>query len=349
VIPVRTTWGLAGAAGVVAALAILLASFIAVRRTTAAAPEPGRPPDAWALASAVLWFTLAILPASNLVFVTGILLAERSLYLPSAGLAMAVGVAGRALWTSRASALARPATLVALLVLAGRSVTYVPVWTDHASVFAHLAEAAPESGRSLWQQGDRLLDAGRSDQAVIVYRRAVPVLGSSHAFLLRVGRRLYQDGRPEHARALLARAAEVRPAHVGAPVLLAILETERGRWPEAERWARAILAVEVGRIEAWHMLATALAGQGRWMESARAREALLERGERGAWQQWYWLGEARALAGDPAGARAAADSARGRGADAGALQRLEAIADSVDAAPGDPLQSTGILQNPTPR
>src|SRR6266446_4012861 len=39
------------------------------------------------------WIAIAFLPVSNLVFSTGVLLAERTMYLPSVGLALAAGMA----------------------------------------------------------------------------------------------------------------------------------------------------------------------------------------------------------------------------------------------------------------
>ena len=59
------------------------------------------------------WIAIAFLPVSNLLFSTGVLLAERTLYLPSVGLALAAGAALARLPVQRLR------VVLTLLVLAG--------------------------------------------------------------------------------------------------------------------------------------------------------------------------------------------------------------------------------------
>jgi len=89
------------------------------------------------------WIAIAFLPVSNLLFSTGVLLAERTLYLPSVGLALAAGAALARLPASRL----RP--IIAVLVLAGgiRSALRVPVWHDDFAVTQSILEDSPDSYR----------------------------------------------------------------------------------------------------------------------------------------------------------------------------------------------------------
>lgn len=87
------------------------------------------------------WIAIAFLPVSNLILPVGVLLAERTLYLPSAGLALAVGA-----WLGSLE-LRRLASALGLLVVAGgvRTATRVPVWRDSRTVIASELEDSPRS------------------------------------------------------------------------------------------------------------------------------------------------------------------------------------------------------------
>ena len=89
------------------------------------------------------WIAIAFLPVSNILFSTGVLLAERTLYLPSAGLALAAGAALARLPARRFG------FVLALLGLAGgiRSALRTPVWRDDFAVTASILEDSPNSFR----------------------------------------------------------------------------------------------------------------------------------------------------------------------------------------------------------
>ena len=78
----------------------------------------------------VAWFALAILPVSNLPFPVGVLLAERTLYLPSLGLSFAL--TGVAVWLvgNRPRSVKAFAILIstALVLLSARTVSRNPAW-----------------------------------------------------------------------------------------------------------------------------------------------------------------------------------------------------------------------------
>ena len=101
----------------------------------------------WALA--LLWYPLTILVVSNLFIPIGVLLAERTLYLPS----FAVSIAAAALWSHSQIAThtyARALLVVIMLALAIRTVTRIPVWKSTDSVMVSVAKAKPQSFRGQW-------------------------------------------------------------------------------------------------------------------------------------------------------------------------------------------------------
>jgi hypothetical protein len=89
------------------------------------------------------WIAIAFLPVANIVFPTGVLVAERTLYLPSVGLVLAASAALARLPVTRLR------VVVAVLVLAGalRSALRVPVWDDDYAVTLSILEDSPNSFR----------------------------------------------------------------------------------------------------------------------------------------------------------------------------------------------------------
>jgi len=89
------------------------------------------------------WIAIAFLPVSNLLFSTGVLLAERTLYLPSVGLTLAAGAALARLPAPRLR------IALGLLVAAGavRTALRTPVWHDDFSVTQSILQDSPDSYR----------------------------------------------------------------------------------------------------------------------------------------------------------------------------------------------------------
>ena len=89
------------------------------------------------------WIAIGFLPVSNLLFSSGVLLAERTLYLPSVGLALAAGAALARLSVPRFR------IALGLLVIAGgvRSAMRTPVWHDDFSVTQSILQDSPDSYR----------------------------------------------------------------------------------------------------------------------------------------------------------------------------------------------------------
>ena len=135
------------------------------------------------------WIAIAFLPVANLLFSTGVLVAERTLYLPSVGLAV---VAGAAL--ARLDA-ARLRVVTALLVLAGgiRSALRTPVWHDDFAVTMSILTDSPGSFRGPQRMAVHYLSHGqaaRSLAAVRISERAyardpaIYITGADAAFTL---------------------------------------------------------------------------------------------------------------------------------------------------------------------
>ena len=120
------------------------------------------------------WIAIAFLPVANLAFPAGFLLAERTLYLPSVGLALAAGS-----WLARWPARWRVAAAATVVLLGAlRTLLRVPAWRDNTTVTLSILEDSPKSyvgpKRMIavylnLHQPERALEAAR--QAVGIYDR----------------------------------------------------------------------------------------------------------------------------------------------------------------------------------
>ncbi|MFN2602309.1 MAG: tetratricopeptide repeat protein [Gemmatimonadaceae bacterium] len=119
-----------------------------------------------------LWAGVNLLMPSNLVVVTGNVLAERTLFLASGGLAICAGVAALELWNAMSERGRGPrlATAAALLGLLGagilRSSTRNVAWHDNETLFRQTVADVPTSYRAHWMLAEYLTDAGQTAEGL---------------------------------------------------------------------------------------------------------------------------------------------------------------------------------------
>jgi tetratricopeptide (TPR) repeat protein len=346
VIPIALGWNPANIVGVVMVLAILVLSLLMWRRGKVLAP--GRTSDR-VLGFGVLWFIITLSPTSNFFFLSGILLSERTLYLPSIGFVAVLGWAFLRLRGVRPG-LAPVLVASALALLAVRSWIRTPTWRNDLEVFNTLITEHPESGRSQWILGDIYFGAGQRSEALRAYRVAIGLLGGHYSLMTELARKFMGAGYYDAAELLLTYAWKDRPEFGVAPGLLANVYDRQGRFDRVEEVTKLRLAEDSTDAVQYHLLSRALEAQGRFREAAQVRRNAIRHGEGDHWQQWGWLARLELAAGDTAAAQAAMDSARARVQDSEANREL----DSLLVAPVGPWRagqtpdSANISQNPTP-
>ncbi len=132
-----------------------------------------------ALLLALLWVPLAMALVGNLVVPTGILLAERTLFLATVGVALASGVlvSRGAVWVDTKPAPVRTIALVvggALVTLAAaHSAERQHIWKSNDSLVTSLVIDAPSNFRGHYWLGDKLLRQGRMREGEQMMRRAM--------------------------------------------------------------------------------------------------------------------------------------------------------------------------------
>jgi len=153
------------------------------------------------------WIAIAYLPISNLIVPHGVVMAERLLYLPSVGLALATGAALDRLPRQRF------ALALVVLVTAGaiRSALRVPVWRDNRTAALAMIRDAPLSYRSWDYLGWEYLWARRDERALESFRRAGSIYPGDARMHLAAAHMAYVSGRITLADSLLARADSVCP------------------------------------------------------------------------------------------------------------------------------------------
>ncbi|HEX3235779.1 MAG TPA: tetratricopeptide repeat protein [Gemmatimonadales bacterium] len=136
-----TSWGWAQTVGLLILAPTLLLAVIGAGRR-------------WVASFGVLWIAVAMFPVSNLLIPTGIVLAERTLFLPSVGvvLVLGAGLAALAPRLSRARPVMRMVAVggFAVILLAGavRSALRHRDWHDTLTFWYRAVEDAPESYRA---------------------------------------------------------------------------------------------------------------------------------------------------------------------------------------------------------
>jgi hypothetical protein len=129
----------------------------------------------WALCG-IGWIAISFALLSNLIVPMPMWLAERTLYLPTVGVAF-LTVAGIELLRRRGITPSHRGVVavVGLLVLLGsaRSWQYSQVWQSNETLVADLIERHPESFHAPWWTGQRLVDAGQLERGLVWLERAV--------------------------------------------------------------------------------------------------------------------------------------------------------------------------------
>lgn len=258
---------------------------------------------------AVGWFAVAILPVSNLIVVAEIVLAERTLYLPSVAVAvvMALALARATRPTRRWLALGLAAWVLAFSV---KTVRRNPVWESTQSVFEDLRRHHPESSRLLWEMGKHYTLNGEWERAREWFRKSLEIWPYHAPYLAEFALYLKEQGELAEAEERAVAAAELRPDHPDHHSLLAVIRLQRGDAVGALR------AVERGLAEApqdpvLHTLrADALAAQGEYGRAVEAQMTALETSSAPKGGAWLRLARLQAAAGDTASALETIERAR---------------------------------------
>ena len=161
----------------------------------------GRKVEAFGLA----WIGVAYLPVANLLFPTGVVMAERTLYLPSAGLALALGA-----FLARLERRAFTAAVVVLGVAgAARTALRVPVWRDDRTVTRSILHDSPHSYRGPARAGAMYQTFSDPEHALRAYRTAIAIFDRDANTFVAAADAAFTLQRPALADSMLERANRI--------------------------------------------------------------------------------------------------------------------------------------------
>jgi tetratricopeptide (TPR) repeat protein len=244
----------------------------------------------------VLFYAVAVLPVSNLVFPIGTIFGERLLYLPSAGFCLLAGTLFAALLEKkRRAALA----LAAVLLLAGSARTALRnrIWRDDATFAFATAQDAPRSAKAQFNLGVFLEERGNLSGADESYRRAASLAPEWADPPFNRGGVLRRLQRPEEAVEEYRRALALAPGRPRASVNLGVALNQAGRYGEAVELYREMIRQDPGPAEVWNNLGVNLMALGRNAEAAEAFRSALSR-DPGGFSYHANLAQALEAAGD---------------------------------------------------
>jgi tetratricopeptide (TPR) repeat protein len=218
-----------------------------------------------------LWFLGTLVPVAGIVQVGLQSMADRYTYLPIIGVQIAL------LWTLRDVALSLGARRVWIgiggLTLLGCSMLtwrQLGVWKNSFTLFDHAIAVTRNNYLAHDNRGLFLFKAGRIDEALADYRRALAINPAYLNANNNLGHALAGQGRPAEAVPLYEVALRANPNHLEVRNNLANSLSDVGRLPEAMEHYEFVLARDPNHANALNGSAVALAMQNRLPE-AKAR------------------------------------------------------------------------------
>lgn len=172
---------------------------------------------------------LPFLPASNLFFYVGFVVAERILYLPSVGYCLLLGVG-----YGRISRYTLPKIALAILVLSYSARTYLRNldWHDEESLYRSGIPINPP--KAYGNLGSVLSSQGRVEEAEAAFRTALSYRPNMAEVHYNLGILLHGQGQEDEAIQSYQLAVRFRPSLALAHLNLGTLLASRGRTEEAE-------------------------------------------------------------------------------------------------------------------
>ncbi|XP_061580646.1 protein O-mannosyl-transferase TMTC4 [Cololabis saira] len=198
------------------------------------APDP---PRRRALGLGLVLLVVPFLPACNLFFRVGFVVAERVLYLPSAGycllLAAALGSCCRR-WPERRGFL-RAGVLMLLCTFVARCALRSHQWRSEQSLFTSALAVCPLNAKVHYNVGKNLADRGNASASVRYYREAVRLHPTYVHAMNNLGNILKEKDELLEAEELLAKAVSIQPDFAAAWMNLGIVQNSLRKFAAAER------------------------------------------------------------------------------------------------------------------
>ncbi|RLW01790.1 hypothetical protein DV515_00007808 [Chloebia gouldiae] len=223
----------------------------------------------------LLFLVFPFIPASNLFFRVGFVVAERVLYMPSMGYCILFvhGLKKLSTWLNkwRTTVLALFALL--LLLFSWKTVKQNEIWLSRESLFSSGVKTLPHNAKVHYNYANFLKDQGRNVEAIYHYKTALK-LYPRHASALNNLGTLTKD--VLEAKDYYRRALQLNPQHNRALFNLGNLLKSQGKKEEAVILLRDSIKYGPEFADAYSSLASLLAEQERLKEAEEVYKAGIE-------------------------------------------------------------------------
>jgi Tfp pilus assembly protein PilF len=266
-----------------------------------------------ALGFAPAWFLLGILTVSNLFFPVGVLVAERTLYLPSFALSALAAFAWHAAAPRASQPMRRLAPLLLVgILIAGAARTWIrnPDWDSTPAVWEALYRDSPESYRAQWVQASLSAAAGNLQLAREHYELAYRIYPRDGHFLADYGSFLMRGGNYRVGVPMMERADRESTFSREVPLVLGFGYVATGRYREALEAFQRAESRGAPPFSTMPLRANAYRGLGDYDRAIGAWRVAIRHASAPNWRLWGYLARDLAYMGDHDAAAAAFDSAR---------------------------------------
>jgi protein O-mannosyl-transferase len=259
------------------------------------------------------WFLISILPVANFFFPIGVLIAERTLYMPSLAVAFIAGFAWEAASKSVERETRRLALALGIAVLAFfgiRTVIRNPDWDSLATVWKSLSRDHPESYRSQWLNAVGMWNQNRPDLAERYFEIAYKIWPRDSQMLAEWGNFYIGQRQYDKAIARLEQSREMTPFVPRTHEFLAYAYLHAGRPQEALETALHAQGMEGShRTIILPTIAGAHEKLGNYPDAAKAWSDVVQLKAGNLWLNWAMKARAEAWAGKVDEAQRSADVA----------------------------------------
>ncbi|XP_070977131.1 protein O-mannosyl-transferase TMTC1-like [Oncorhynchus clarkii lewisi] len=215
----------------------------------------------------VLFLVFPFIPASNLFFRVGFVVAERVLYMPSMGYCILVAhglgrlcsVVGR--WGTTTLTVS---TLLLLLLFSWKTVQQNDIWLSREALFRSGIQTLPHNAKVHYNYANFLKDRGRHQEAIHHYKTALRLCPRHASAMNNLGT---LTRHPEDAEHYYRTALDTNPQHNRALFNLGNLLKSQGKKEEAEALLRDSIRFGPHFADAYSSLASLYAEQKRFAEA----------------------------------------------------------------------------------
>uniref|UniRef100_A0A8D0NST3 Protein O-mannosyl-transferase TMTC1 n=1 Tax=Sus scrofa TaxID=9823 RepID=A0A8D0NST3_PIG len=221
----------------------------------------------------LLFLVFPFIPASNLFFRVGFVVAERVLYMPSMGYCILFvhGLSKLCTWLNRCGATTLSVSTVLLLLLfSWKTVKQNEIWLSRESLFRSGVQTLPHNAKVHYNYANFLKDQGRNKEAIYHYRTALK-LYPRHASALNNLGTLTRD--TAEAKLYYQRALQLNPQHNRALFNLGNLLKSQEKKEEAITLLKDSIKYGPEFADAYSSLASLLAEQERFKEAEEIYQA----------------------------------------------------------------------------